>query len=193
MSDFQKMNLNYLLNKEYYAVSGNGPAKDRTFTHAHFGKCNDALICRKFIQGSPLPALLKDQEHFCLKTVYPGLLIGIGNTHEAGTRIGGEDAEGAEIKLGFTLDYVTGLPVIPGSTVKGVLRCAFKRYRDYVADLLRESGPEPGAQQMGDAAAQGQEDDPFIVQTEKLMEDVFEKGANKVVFFDAIPINENKV
>lgn len=52
--------------------------------------------------------------HFSLFTCYPGLLLGIGNPH---------DAKLAEaFKLGFSLDYVTGLPYMPGSSLKGLLR-----------------------------------------------------------------------
>lgn len=52
-----------------------------------------------------------------LKTTYPGLLLGSGIAHGSGLL--------GEMKLGFFLDYTTGLPVIPGSSVKGVLRSAF--------------------------------------------------------------------
>lgn len=51
---------------------------------------------------------------FDLETTYPGLLLGSGITHGSGLL--------GEIKLGFYLDHTTGLPVIPGSSVKGVLR-----------------------------------------------------------------------
>src|SRR5690606_9438219 len=52
-----------------------------------------------------------------LYTTYPGLLIGSGYQHESG----GEN----EFKIGFFFDYTTGLPQIPGSSVKGVLRSSF--------------------------------------------------------------------
>ena len=66
----------------------------------------------------------------------------MSNTHESG--IGGDapDKDGAEIKLGFTLDYVTGLPVIPGSTVKGVLHGAFEHHGEYVADEVLKINSE---------------------------------------------------
>lgn len=54
---------------------------------------------------------------FKLKTTYPGLLIGSGITH-------GINSEG-DIKLGFSFDYTSGLPYIPGSSIKGVLRSVF--------------------------------------------------------------------
>lgn len=51
------------------------------------------------------------------ETLYPGMLIGIGLGHEI--------SAGSEHKLGLTFDHTSGLPVIPGSTVKGVLRSMF--------------------------------------------------------------------
>ena len=53
-----------------------------------------------------------------LKLDYPGLVTGVGITHEA--LISGE------FKLGFHFDYTYGMPVIYGSTVKGVLRSYFR-------------------------------------------------------------------
>lgn len=47
----------------------------------------------------------------------PGLLPGIGYPHEVGYE--------GELKLGFGFDHVSGLPVLPGSSVKGVLRSVF--------------------------------------------------------------------
>jgi len=54
---------------------------------------------------------------FQMITTYPGLLMGSGYSHGIGA-IG-------EFKIGFQLDYVTGLPIIPGSSVKGVIRSVF--------------------------------------------------------------------
>ena len=60
----------------------------------------------------------KSRKSFELKTTYPGLLVGSGYNHSAGSIEG-------EFKLGFYFDYTTGKPVIPGSSVKGLLRSAF--------------------------------------------------------------------
>ena len=90
----------------------------------------------------------KNVKHFDLKTTYPGLLIGSGTAHSAGSIEG-------EFKLGFYFDYTTGMPVIPGSSVKGRLRSAFpqsenrrlsseykKERSEYIKDLLKEIGLE---------------------------------------------------
>lgn len=60
---------------------------------------------------------LNNYETFNLKTTYPGLLIGSGLSH-------GVTSE-ADIKVGLQFDYTTGLPYIPGSSIKGVLRSVF--------------------------------------------------------------------
>ena len=68
-----------------------------------------------------------------MKVCYPGLLAGLGYQHEAGEY--SPDKE-QEIKLGFSLDYVSGLPYIPGSTLKGILRSAFAKYDTDIGLLL---------------------------------------------------------
>ena len=60
---------------------------------------------------------ISDTLSFKLRTVYPGLVTGIGMAHETGM-----EGEG---KLGMTFDYTSGLPYIPGSSVKGLLRSVF--------------------------------------------------------------------
>lgn len=57
------------------------------------------------------------KQSFQLKTTYPGLLIGTGYLHQ-----GNNDNE---FKVGFYFDYTWGIPVIPGSSIKGVLRSYF--------------------------------------------------------------------
>ena len=55
-----------------------------------------------------------------LTTTYPGLLIGSGTQHETNTK--------EELKLGFFFDHTTGLPILPGSSIKGVLRSMFPQF-----------------------------------------------------------------
>lgn len=71
-------------------------------------------------------------QEFSLEVRYPGLVTGIGFNHEAGVD--------GEFKLGVHMDYTSGLPVIYGSSVKGVLRDAF-RY-DNLFGVLLEIFPE---------------------------------------------------
>ncbi len=70
--------------------------------------------------------------HFSAATTYPGLLLGSGNIHEIPGVTG-------QAILGFHFDYTSGLPVIPGSSIKGVLRSAFA-HPEYIAELLETIG-----------------------------------------------------
>jgi len=98
---------------------------------------------------------------FGLFSDYPGILIGTGYLHDIN-----EIKEG--VKLGFSLDYTTGVPYIPGSSVKGVLKSALTNGgADYVEEILKKR-----------------------VDTVKLLKD-FE---NEDVFFDAeIECNNQKI
>ena len=59
---------------------------------------------------------------FEFEVSYPGLITGIGLPHETGT------GENDEYKLGMHFDYTYGIPVIYGSSVKGVLHSYFQEY-----------------------------------------------------------------
>ena len=53
----------------------------------------------------------------------PGLLIGSGLAH-------GLPGSEEDVKTGLQFDYTSGLPVIPGSSVKGVIRSAFPTIKE---------------------------------------------------------------
>jgi CRISPR-associated protein Cmr6 len=98
--------------------------------------------------------------HFKATTTYPGLLLGSGYAHELSS------IEGQAI-LGFDFDYTTGLPIIRGSSIKGVLRSAFK-YEDYIKELL-------GNQSLN---------------ISKLEKEIFD---NSDIFFDATIVSSGKI
>ncbi|MCB0643322.1 MAG: hypothetical protein KDC44_16850 [Phaeodactylibacter sp.] len=56
---------------------------------------------------------------FSVQTNGRGFLSGIGNSHELGLE--------EEYSLGFHFDHTSGLPMVPGSSLKGALRSAFSR------------------------------------------------------------------
>lgn len=82
--------------------------------------------------------LYKDKIYF--KTTYPGLIVGAGYSHII--------KEKEEFKLGLEFDYTTGLPVINGSSIKGMLRSVFYNEKDerglieekekYIKGILKE-------------------------------------------------------
>lgn len=118
-------NLNLLFNKTYYdglTASGfsgtdemNRLIFNTQFSHQRDFQAPGAMISHSFI----------------LTVCYPGLLVGIGNTHDSG--MGDE-----EIGVGFSFDYVTGQPYIPGSSVKGVLRSHFTDHPQVIMDLCQK-------------------------------------------------------
>lgn len=81
------------------------------------------------------------QHVYPLTTAYPGLLTGSGYTHETG-RLG-------ETKIGFFFDHTTGLPCLPGHSVKGTLRSYFpqwhnkkinhqKEKQEHILDIIKD-------------------------------------------------------
>lgn len=117
------------------------------------------------------------EQSFCAQVCYPGLLVGLGNTHASGQTK-------AEIQLGMTLDTVTGLPYLPGSTVKGILRSAFLQNREYVAAMLEEQGISLTPQQVEalelDSFGRQQPYGDYTITAEY--------GGGRDVFFDAWPV-----
>ena len=71
--------------------------------------------------------MIRGAMSFSLKTTYPGLIIGAGYNHPAG---GIEEGQSPDFQLGFYFDHTTGMPVIPGSTVKGILKSVFPKEED---------------------------------------------------------------
>jgi len=87
------------------------------------------------LYNAKLPSTIPDQignTHFELMTTYPGLLIGSGYMHE-----GWKKDENA-LKLGFYFDYTSGVPCIPGSSIKGVINEAVEHW-DYVRSICTQS------------------------------------------------------
>ncbi|WP_051412189.1 type III-B CRISPR module RAMP protein Cmr6 [Halonatronum saccharophilum] len=64
------------------------------------------------------------------KTIYPGLLIGSGLIHGIG--------EKEDFTIGFQFDHTSGLPIIPGSSVKGLLRSVFPEDGDVYKEEKEE-------------------------------------------------------
>ena len=124
-------NLNLLFNKEYYQKLGT-----IQFNNDVIEK-NKALIDARFDRDVDyVQPPLHDCQRFTLRVIYPGLLIGTGNPHGSGD-IGNSDED---VNLGFSFDYVTGQPYIPGSSIKGVLRSHFKYHTEAVTEILKCNG-----------------------------------------------------
>ncbi len=117
---YRSENMHYIFCREYF--EGKGGTLDlsgRTDNTALVEQRNRDLINFSFCSFDFL-APVRACDGFCtfsLYVTYPGLLIGVGSPHDASVK--------GAINGGFSFDYVTGLPVIPGSSLKGILRSCF--------------------------------------------------------------------
>lgn len=149
---FRNINFNYLLERE-------GKGKKEWLVE----KNNQILKSRLFV----IPQIKPDGTNYITaKIQYPGLVTGIGINHEAGIE--------GEFKLGVHFDYTYGMPVIYGSSVKGVLRSAFKYKRRYVESLLSEENINVDVKELEDAIFEGKIDNKSL--------SVYDRD----VFFDAV-------
>lgn len=154
MPDISNKNLGFLYTRCYYeGIEGKEKVnkKDRNenpepildnkdAANLFFQKKNNIIIeasKNQTLNYDYFPYNLDNDEHyksFNLITTYPGMIPGIGILHKA-------NLEG-EVKFGLSFDHSTGLPIIPGSSVKGVLRSLFP-YKDYVAAQKYEKNNKP--------------------------------------------------
>ena len=76
-----------------------------------------------------------EKKEFTLEVKGKGLFIGIGYTHEIPSVKG-------QLINGFYFDYTTGLPVIPGSSIKGAIRSVFPYSDDELKVLLKNASQD---------------------------------------------------
>lgn len=165
MGEKTNSNLQYLFEVDYYKCL----LKTDEEAELHMKTCKDKLVDSDFKKHTNSYDELK-QLHgvvsFQLKTCSPGLLIGIGNAH--GTKGKNED-----IQMGMSMDYVTGYPYIPGSTIKGIIRSGFKKFPEEICKWLGWEYESGGEQKLGELE-------------KKVFEpDLDKEFAEKDLFFDA--------
>ena len=119
-------NLNLLFHKIYYDKIGTNDFESAVKIS------NQRIFEATFVNAEDfLPCEIPGVKSVRMKTKYPGLLIGTGYPHGSGRA---DD----DIKYGFSFDYVSGQPYIPGSSVKGVLRSHFKDHSDAIVEIVEE-------------------------------------------------------
>jgi len=129
---YKNANLGWFYYKYYFkklAQNNKESSSQGSFDWDALANRNETIV--KSLMNNPKQYFDIPQEtvSFCFKTTYPGLLIGSGYTHEAGEAIFNSKKEEA-FKIGFFFDYTTGMPYIPGHSVKGVLRNAFPNHKN---------------------------------------------------------------
>ncbi len=118
-------NVSYLFHKDYYHNRGSNTLDWSSNDDAkHKGNKAFFDFKNKQIFGESLVTVpsIKAENGFSLETLYPGLFYGAGLTHETGS-VG-------ELKLGFQLDFTTGMPVLMGSSIKGLIRAYFPHFKE---------------------------------------------------------------
>lgn len=127
-------NIGWLYYRDYFASH-----QSLNLEKLDYVQKNKTLFNQKLSDGKELTTLLEAMRtplashRLTLQTIYPGLLAGTGLPHE----IKNDDV----LRLGFSFDHSTGLPVIPGSSVKGRLRSFFSgRVYQKALELLAKKG-----------------------------------------------------
>ena len=145
-------NIGKLYYKEYY----NGIDFTRVINgqEVPVGKINDTIKGSALVE---IPAPMDGCDTFQATTLYPGLITGVGIEHSSKKITGGYE-------LGMHFDFTMGMPIIYGSTVKGVLRSYFKEFYN------------------GDIDANRLLKDIFCNETENGNKPVYERD----IFFDAV-------
>ncbi len=77
---------------------------------------------------------IKDSKTFELTTSYPGLLVGSGYNHPK------LKEKTDDFQLGFFFDHTTGLPIISGSSIKGMLKSVCKNI-EFMEDVYETTIP----------------------------------------------------
>lgn len=116
-------NIGKLFYKDYY--------EEVNFANVIDGKESNLGDINERIKNSDLvkiPYPIDDTNIKCIKVTiqYPGLITGVGLEHNS------KNIKGA-YNLGMHFDYTYGMPIVYGSSVKGVLREYFKEF--YKGDL----------------------------------------------------------
>ena len=165
------MNLHYQFWVDYYEGLQNLNVSSDEFKKKNVGLTDSCWELSKEV----IP-VFNNMQTAAFRVLYPGLLVGLGYEH-------GTDKvkDAPAISPGMSLDMVTGLPFIPGSEVKGMLRSS----KDYVCNTLNKKDltDDEIHQLEVDIFGHTHTYDPHY-QADKNAEE----GQGKDVFFDAFPI-----
>ncbi|GHT33827.1 type III-B CRISPR module RAMP protein Cmr6 [Bacteroidia bacterium] len=131
-------------------------------------------------QLEPIDKISSVTHTFELKTLYPGLITGVGINHEVGIE--------GEFKLGVHFDYTYGMPVVYGSSVKGILS-------EYFEDFFKTKFPnlEEYANDFFNDIFEGKTRHDKIDENGKPVKGYDNKSIyNRDIFFDAVIVEAYK-
>ncbi len=171
-------NVGWLFYKKYFADNADVKEINKTICESKL-----SIICA-----------VANNQAFCMETVYPGLLIGSGYQHNK-NKEGNNGNDGESFKIGFFFDHTTGMPIIPGSSIKGILRSVFPQKSlgknsnakdEWLKNVLKED------------LKINEEIDPDVLEREifdgydeqdKCYIPLYERD----IFFDAVPVKGEKL
>ena len=120
--------------------------------------------------------------YFKLKLLYPGLYVGMG--YSQGVSADNEKRK-EDLKNGMSFDYTTGLPYIPGSEIKGMLRSSFINHPE---DTLAALKSKTGIENLNEADLLALERVIFGNRIKRKPADQNPDEQGGVIFYDAFPI-----
>lgn len=133
-------NLGLLFTRRYFNGLTAEHLEDKDLQKTYYTERNNSVIRHSKNFENPKERLeeIPGTPPIELTVAYPGLLAGTGIFHSTG--------HFGETKLGFSFDHTTGLPYLPGSSVKGLLRSVFpmcgedvkKEREDYIKEKLKD-------------------------------------------------------
>ncbi len=139
------VNMHYYFYVDYYnSIENSSLVNHKYLSNVKPKKASSICLCSNVDKIA--------NESFELQVLYPGLLLGMGYEHsklpkeyfDCKNKMEKEE-EKKELKnknfieSGFSFDYVSGLPYLPGSSLKGVLRSVFIN-KAYVINTLKGIG-----------------------------------------------------
>ncbi len=179
-------NIGLLFNKHYFTGMTFGQNMDTDQNKIVLEAKNKVLIKSPFVSNQE-PQLPGELQSLKLETVYPGLFTGSGYAHESTVT--------GELKPGFYFDYTSGLPCIPGSSVKGMLRSAFPD-KEAIKKAKTESEKEKENSKESYIRSLMKAIDPILEhkKIDELVNEIFEENDTRSVyerdvFFDAFPVS----
>ena len=131
-----------------------------------------------------------DNCSFQVEVNYPGLVVGLSNPIMCSLKNylkEDKDNQNAAFKTGFSFDYTTGLPYIPGSSIKGMLRASILKYREDVRAWLKPDETFKNNKIVLESLVSqlfGDSNDKDTIETKKEYPQVLERD----VFLDALVI-----
>ena len=133
-----------------------------------------------------------EKKEFTLNVQGKGLFIGIGYTHEIPSVKG-------QLINGFYFDYTTGLPLIPGSSIKGTIKSIFPYKDEELEEILNKKSKEKNYEEIEflykEINKGKKENIKKLLDLEeekifKLRDEIFEYGD---IFLDAYIVSDGKI